>query len=161
MAPVEIFHPVERVAVARGAPAGRNARTVAASVLASRVVALLDAERPGIACASLWSRSVPSAYGNGRVVGTVELARPRRAADGILVAEAARAWALELMAGVVAEERARAEPAEEGWPGIAEAASLLDAGHDLEALRREAEVLLERQALAVDAVRYTLLARGC
>src|SRR5690348_17106171 len=124
MAPVEAFHPLERVAVARGTPAGRNARAIAASALAARVIALLEAGAPGIACASLWSRSVPSAYGHGRVVGTVELARPRRDAGGILDGVAARAWALELLCGVAAEERARNEPAEEDWPGIAEAASL-------------------------------------
>jgi hypothetical protein len=163
MAPVEAFHPVERVAVARGTPAGRNARAVSVSVLAARVVALLDAGAPGggSVCAGLWSRSAPSAYGNGRVVGTVELARPRRDARGILAAGAARAWALELLRGVAAEERARAEPAGEDWPGIAEAASLLDDGHALEELRREAEALLGRQAPALDVVRYTLLARGC
>src|SRR5689334_5088515 len=107
MAPVEAFHPVERVAVARSTPAGRNARAVAASVLAARVVALLDAGAPGIACASLWSRSAPCARGNGRIIGTVELARPRHDTSGILGGEAVQAWALELMAGVVAEERAR------------------------------------------------------
>jgi hypothetical protein len=119
MAPVEIFHPVERVAVTKGTPAGRNARAIGASVLAAQVVALLDADQPGIACASLWSRSVPSVRGNGRVVGTVELARPRRDASGTLDGEAARARALEVMASVVAEEQARGRPAGEDWPGVA------------------------------------------
>jgi hypothetical protein len=158
---VEAFHPLEHVAVARGTPAGRNARTIGVSALAARVVALLDAGEPGIACASLWSRSAPGARGNGRVVGTVELARPRHDASGIRDVEVARARALELMAGVVAEERARGGTAGEGWPGVAELSSLLRDGDDLEALRREAEALLDRQAAALDVVRYTLLQRGC
>src|SRR3954463_4010999 len=162
---VETFHPVEHVSVARGAPAGCSARAIAASALAARVVALLDAGLPGVACASLWSRSTPSLHGNGRVVGAVELARPRHDADGVVGVEAARAWVLEVACGVAAEGRARGRPAGKSWPGVREAVSLsrgILGRHDgLDGLRREAEALLERQALALDAVRYTLLQHGC
>jgi len=162
---VEAFHPVEHVAVARGVPAGHSARAIGASAVAARVVALLDAGRPGVACASLWSRSTPSLHGNGRVVGTVELARPRHDANGVVGVEAARAWVLEVACGVAAEERARGRPAGKSWPGIREAVSLsrgILGRHDgLDGLRREAEALLERQAPALDAVRYTLLQHGC
>src|SRR4051812_26153614 len=162
---VEAFPPVEQVAVARGVPAGHSARAIGASVVAARVVALLDAGRPGVACASLWPRSTPSLHGIGRVVGTVELARPRHDANGVVGVEAARAWVLEVACGVAAEERARGRPAGKSWPGLREAVSLdrgiLGRRDGLDGLRREAEALLERQAPALDAVRYTLLQRGC
>src|SRR5436305_12667671 len=96
---VETFHPVEHVAVARGTPAGHSARAIGASVVAARVVALLDAGRPGIACASWWSRSTPSLHGNGRVVGAVELARPRHDANGVVRVEAAPACVREVACG--------------------------------------------------------------
>ena len=102
---VEAFHPVEHVAVARGVPAGHSARAIGASAVAARVVALLDAGRPGIACASLWSRSAESLHGNGRVVGAVELARPRHDANGVVGVEAARAWVLEILCGVAVSTR--------------------------------------------------------
>jgi hypothetical protein len=118
-----------------------------------------------VACASLWSRSAESLHGNGRVVGAVELARPRHDADGVVGVEAARAWVLEIVCGVAAEERARGRPAGKSWPGIREAVSLgrgILGRHDgLDGLRREAEALLGRQAAALDVVRYTLLSRGC
>jgi hypothetical protein len=162
---VGAFHAVEHVAVARGVPAGHSARAIGASVVAARVVALLDAGRPGVACASLWSRSTPSLHGNGRVVGAVELARPRHDADGVVGVEAARAWVLEVACGVAAEERARGRPAGKSWPGVREAVSLsrgiLGRRDGLDGLRREAGALLERQAAALDAVRYTLLQHGC
>src|SRR3954447_1179972 len=150
---VGAFHPVEHVAVARGTPAGHSARAIGASAVAARVVALLDAGRPGVACASLWSRSTPSLHGNGRVVGTVELARPRHDANGVVGVEAARAWVLEVACGVAAEERARGRPAGKGWPGLREAVSLgrgiLGRRDGLDGLHREAEALLERHPLRV------------
>src|SRR3954463_9937073 len=122
------LYPVEDVAVAQTCAPRTGLRHLAAEVIAARVVAGLEAGRPAVVAARLWSWTTPSTYGNGRVVGLVEAAAPRPDANNVLGIRAADAWALEIMCGVVAEERGRGRPAGNDWPGAREAVSLAGDG---------------------------------